>query len=179
MLLWRVREIRHSAFWWYLPDCRTWILNFSQKKLKGKYPKCLIGFLHYPRFSFKIFSRSRKFLSSIGDLSTFIDLFSNKYYFMHDKHSKDNRTWILVSFLLCFKILGGAVVTKRQLSKNAKLSVFKWVVVPISPVVINLRWRLKEYCQKNKRQRWDVCEGFSVWHFATKSTGLKPVKPRM
>jgi len=31
------------------------------------------------------------------------------------------------------------VVTKRQLSKNAKLSVFKWVFVPISPVVMNLR----------------------------------------
>ena len=46
-----------------------------------------------------------------------------------------------------------------------------------SPVVMNLRWRLKEYCQKNKRQRWDICEEFSVWHFATKNTGLKSVKP--
>jgi len=60
------------------------------------------------------------------------------------------------------RVLYCPVVTKRQLSKNAKLSVFKWVFVPISPVAINLRWRLKEYCQKNKRQRWDVCEGFSV-----------------
>ena len=32
---------------------------------------------------------------------------------------------------------------------------------------------------KNKRQRWDVCEEFSVRHFVKKSTGLKPVKPRM
>jgi len=48
-----------------------------------------------------------------------------------------------------------------------------------SPVVMNLRWRLKKYCQKNKRQRWDICEEFSMWHFVTKSTGLKSVKPRM
>ena len=49
-----------------------------------------------------------------------------------------------------------------------------------SPVVMNLRWRLKEYyCQKNKRQRWDICEEFSVWHFVTKSTGLKSANPRM
>ena len=30
---------------------------------------------------------------------------------------------------------------------------------------------------KKKRQRWNVCEEFSVWHFVTKSTGLKSVKP--
>ena len=48
-----------------------------------------------------------------------------------------------------------------------------------SPVVMNLRWRLKEYCQKNKQQRWDICEEFSVWHFVTKSTGLECVKARM
>ena len=36
-----------------------------------------------------------------------------------------------------------------------------------SPVVMNLRWRLKEYCQKNKQQRWDICKEFSVWHFVT------------
>ena len=44
---------------------------------------------------------------------------------------------------------------------------------------MHLRWRLKEYCQKNKRQRWDIFEEFSVWHFVTKSTGLKSVKPGM
>ena len=48
-----------------------------------------------------------------------------------------------------------------------------------SPGVMNLRCRRKEYCQKNKRQRWDICEEFSVRHFVTKSTGLKSVKPRM
>jgi len=48
-----------------------------------------------------------------------------------------------------------------------------------SPVVMNFRWRLKEYCQKNRRRRWNVCEEFSVWHFVTKSTGLKSVKPSM
>ena len=47
-----------------------------------------------------------------------------------------------------------SVVTKRKLSKPAKFSVFKLVFAPMrsSPVVMNLRWRLKEYCQKNKRQ---------------------------
>jgi len=48
-----------------------------------------------------------------------------------------------------------------------------------SPVVMNHRWRLREYCEKNKRQGWDICEEFSVWHFVTNSTGLKSVKPRM
>jgi len=43
-----------------------------------------------------------------------------------------------------------------------------------SPMVMNFRWRLKECCQKNERQRWDICEEFSVWHLVTKSTGLKP-----
>ena len=47
------------------------------------------------------------------------------------------------------------------------------------PVVMNLRWRLKEYCEKNKRLRWDIFEEFSVWHFVTKSTGLKSVNPGM
>jgi len=42
---------------------------------------------------------------------------------------------------------------------------------------MSLKWRMKEHCQKNKRQRWDICNEFSVWHFVTKSTGLKSVKP--
>ena len=37
----------------------------------------------------------------------------------------------------------------------------------------------KECCQKSKRQRWDICGEFSVWHFVTKCTGLKSVKPAM
>ena len=44
---------------------------------------------------------------------------------------------------------------------------------------MNVKWRLKEYCQKNKRQRWDICKEFPVWHFVTKSTGLNSVKPGM
>ena len=31
----------------------------------------------------------------------------------------------------------------------------------------------------NKRQRWDICKELSVWHFVTKTTGLKYFKPRM
>ena len=48
-----------------------------------------------------------------------------------------------------------------------------------SPVVMSLRWRLKKYCKKNKRQRWDICEEFSVWHLVTKTAGPKSIKPRM
>ena len=48
-----------------------------------------------------------------------------------------------------------------------------------SPVIMNLRWRLKEYCQKNKRQRWDICEEISVWQIETKITDLKSVNPGM
>ena len=47
-----------------------------------------------------------------------------------------------------------------------------------SPVVMNLRWRLKEYWHKNRRQRWNVCEESTVWHFVTKSTVLKPWSPQ-
>ena len=72
-----------------------------------------------------------------------------------------------------------SVVTKRELSKKAKLQFLNRSLFRSSPVVLNLKRRLKEYCQKNKRQRWYICEEFSVWHFVTKSTGLKSVKPRM
>jgi len=48
-----------------------------------------------------------------------------------------------------------------------------------SPVFMNLRWWLKEYCQKNKQQRYDICLEFSMWHFVTKTTGLKYLRPRM
>jgi len=76
-----------------------------------------------------------------------------------------------------------SVVTKRELSKNSKLSknpkFLNWSLFRSSPVVMNLTWRLKNYCQKNKWQRWDICEEFSVWHVVTKSTGLKYVKLRM
>jgi len=45
-----------------------------------------------------------------------------------------------------------------------------------SPAVINVRRRLKKYCQKNKRQRRDTCEEF--WcDTVTKTTGLKSVTP--
>jgi len=46
-------------------------------------------------------------------------------------------------------------------------------------LVMKFRWRLNEYCQKNKHHRWDICEEFSVWHLLTRSTGLKSVKPGM
>ena len=68
--------------------------------------------------------------------------------------------------------------TKRELSNTTKLSIFKnRSLFRSSPVVLKLRWQMKKYCQKNKRERWDICEEFSVWHFVTKSTGLKSVKP--
>jgi len=59
-----------------------------------------------------------------------------------------------------------SVVTKREISNTAKFSNF------IS--CGHLRWPMK-----NRRQRWDICEEFSVRHFVTKSTGLKSVKPSM
>jgi len=48
-----------------------------------------------------------------------------------------------------------------------------------SHVVMNLRWRLKVYWQKNRRQRRDICEESAEWHFATRRTGLKSMKPGM
>ena len=64
-------------------------------------------------------------------------------------------------------------------SKTAKVSAFKSVFVPTSHVVMNLRWRPKEYWQKNRWQRWDICEESTVWHFVTRSTSMTSVKPGM
>ena len=72
-----------------------------------------------------------------------------------------------------------SVVAKREFSKPQSFQFLNRFLFRSSPVLMNLRWRLKEYCQKNKRQRWDICEEFSVWHFVIKSTGLKSVKPGM
>ena len=49
-----------------------------------------------------------------------------------------------------------------------------------APVVMNLRWRLKGYHQKNKRQRWDICRvlGATLRDKGHRS-GLISVKPRM
>jgi len=38
---------------------------------------------------------------------------------------------------------------------------------------------MTKYCQKNKRQLWDICEEFSVLRFVTKSRDLKSIKPGM
>jgi len=46
-----------------------------------------------------------------------------------------------------------------------------------SKICLLLHLWLKECCQKNKRQRWYICEEFSVWHFVAKNTCLKSVKP--
>jgi len=71
-----------------------------------------------------------------------------------------------------------SVVMKRELSKTAKLSVFKSVCSDphLWSWVLGDDWK---NCQKIKRQRRDICKEFSVWHFVTKSTGLKSVKPGM
>ena len=68
---------------------------------------------------------------------------------------------------------------KRELSKPQSFQCFNRSFFRSLTVIMNLKWRLKEYCQKNKRQRWDICKEFPVWHFVTKSTGLNSVKPGM
>ena len=94
------------------------------------------------------------------------------------RRNKGVDTWIgkanaTLRELLC------SVVMNRELSKSAKLQFLNGSLFLSSPVVMNLRWGLKEYCLKNKRQRWDICREFSVWHFVTKYTDLKSVKPGM
>jgi len=60
-----------------------------------------------------------------------------------------------------------SVVTKRELTMTAKLLQFlNRSLFRSSPVVMNLSWRLKAYCQKNKWQRWDICEELLVWQTA-------------
>ena len=74
-----------------------------------------------------------------------------------------------------------SVVATCELSRTVKRSVFKSVFVPILTCGHEScsRWRLTKYCQKIKRQRWDICEKFLVWHFVTMSTDLKFVKSEM
>jgi len=87
-------------------------------------------------------------------------------------HGLVKQTQFCVSFIA--RWLRNGRFQRTQSFQFLNLSLFR-----SSPVVINFRWRLKEYCQKNKRQRRDICEEFLVWHFVTKNTGLKSVKPRM
>ena len=72
-----------------------------------------------------------------------------------------------------------SVVAKRDLSRTQRFQFLHQCLFQSSPVVMKCRWRLTEYCQKNKWQRWDISEEFSMWHFVTKSTGLKSVKSGM
>jgi len=71
------------------------------------------------------------------------------------------------------------VVTKQSFQRPQSFQFLNRFLFRSSPVVMNPGWRLKEHCQKNKEQRWDIYEGFSVWHFVTESTGLKSVEPGM
>ena len=66
------------------------------------------------------------------------------------------------------------MVTKWVFSKNANLSVFKSVFVPILSCGHESYMRTERILSKEQRQRWDICEEFSVWHcVTTKTTGLK------
>jgi len=88
------------------------------------------------------------------------------------KHGLVKQTQFCLSFIAPWWRNGN--FQRTQSFQFLNLSLFRF-----SPVVMNLRWRLKDYCQKNKRQRWDICEEISVWHFVAKSTGLISVKPGM
>ena len=119
-------------------------------------------------------SSERKYLVAGGDLqgrwgwySRVTEVGTNRL-----KHGLVKQTQFFVSFIAPWWRNGS--FQRTQSFQFLNRSLFR-----SSPVVINLRWRLKEYCQKNKRQRWDICEEFSVWHFVTKNTGLKSVKPGM
>jgi len=68
------------------------------------------------------------------------------------------------------------VVTKRELSTTAKLSAFKSIFVMFLTYGNESCVMTKECYLKCKRQRWDLCEEFKVWHFATKCAVVKFVK---
>ena len=88
------------------------------------------------------------------------------------KHGYVKQTQFCVSFIASWWRNGSFQRTQSFQFSNRSL-------LRSSPMAMNLRWRLQKYCQRNERQRYDICEEFSVWHFVTKSTGLKSVKPRM
>ena len=87
-------------------------------------------------------------------------------------HGLVKQTQFCVSFIVPWWLNGS--LQRLQSFQFLNPSMFR-----SSPVVMNVRWRLKEYCQKNKLLIWNICEEFSVWHFVTKSTGLKFGKPGM
>ena len=87
-------------------------------------------------------------------------------------HRLVKQTQFCVSFITPWSRNGSFQRAKSFQSLN-------WSLFRSSTAVINLRWRLKEYCQRNIRQRWNIWEEFSVWRFVAKSTGLKSVKPRI
>jgi len=47
------------------------------------------------------------------------------------------------------------------------------------PMVMNLGLWMKKYCLKCKRQKWDFCEEYTMWHFATKCAAVKIAEPWM
>jgi len=73
-----------------------------------------------------------------------------------------------------------SVVTKREHSDTAKLSVIESVFVPVLTYG-HQSWVLKEYHLRWKWQRWDFCEESPLWlwHFATKCAAVKFAKPWM
>ena len=65
------------------------------------------------------------------------------------------------------------MVTKRELSTTAKLSAFKSIFVMFLTCGNESCVMTKECYLKCKRQRWDLCEEFKVWCFATKCAAVK------
>jgi len=55
-----------------------------------------------------------------------------------------------------------SVLTKRKLERPQSFQFINRSLFRSSRVAMNLRWRLEEYYQKNKRQIRDICEEFSV-----------------
>jgi len=72
-----------------------------------------------------------------------------------------------------------SAVTKRELWNIAKLSVFKSVLFWSLPIVMNLGLWLKKYYLKCKQHKWDFCDEYTKWHFATKCAAVKFAEPRM
>ena len=66
---------------------------------------------------------------------------------------------------------------KRELSNITELSVFDSVFVPI----LNYgHWTMaNDWKSAIKRQRWNFCKEFTVWHLATKCAAVNFVKPWM
>ena len=137
------------AFDWFSPACAQAGTNISSKKIE------LLCLLRRPRQCFlQVGGHTLQQVETFRYLGVVFTNDESRYKGFDTRIGKENA---VARELYCF------LVTKRSFQRTQSFQFLYRSFFQSSPVVMNLRWRLKAHCQKNKRQRWDICEEFSVW----------------